>query len=180
MSDKTPTVKALLKKATLPERIIPIVMDRALAGEFERLESQLEDAARRRKSDVRVASELRDIAKQMNDVREKMRASTIEFQLRGMRGSEWRALKAENPIGDEPTPVDAYMNADMKAVLNEGVRRSIVSPALDEEDWENLLGALTHGEWTKLTDAVYAMNEEETGLPFSRAASMLLQASDDE
>lgn len=173
-------IKALLKNASLPERLVSIVTDRALAAEYQHLSDQLDLAQKRRASDARAGSDIKKIAREIEAVQDKMRASTIEFKLRGMRAAEWRALKAEHPISDEPNQLDRYLGADTNGLFNAAVRKAIVSPQLDDDDWDNLLDALTEGEWQRFTDAIYAMNEEGTGIPFSRAASMLLQESDDD
>lgn len=173
-----PTLKDLLKKASLPERAVSIVLDRALVAEFQRLEDALSDARQRRAGDERLASDAKSLAEQIEALREKMQASTVTFTLRGMKAADWRALKAKHPIGDDPTPVDQHLGADTNGLFNEAVRSSIVSPDLDDDDWTGLVDVLTEGEWDKFTNAVYALNEEGTGIPFSRAASMTLATSD--
>lgn len=175
-----PSIKELLKKASLPERAVSIVMDRALVAEFQRAEDDLEDARQRRAGDRRLASEAKSIAERIEALREQMKDSTITFTLRGMRAVDWRAIKAKHPMGDDPTPVDQHLGADTNGLFNEAVRASIVSPTLDDEDWSSLLDVLTEGEWDKLTNAVYALNEEGTGIPFSRAASMTLATTADD
>lgn len=176
-----PTFKELLKTATLPERVVSIVMDRQLVAEFQRLEDQLATAQQKRASDTRMASEVTAAAQQIEDLREKMRASTVEFTLRGMPAWKWRDLKAKNPADEEdPSNEDRLIGADIKALFNEAVPASIVSPQIDTDDWEKFLEVLTEGEWERFVNAVYALNEEGTGVPFSRNASITLRANADE
>src|SRR5690606_15280028 len=101
---------------------------------------------------------------------EQSQASTIEFTLRGMRGSDWRALKAQHPMSDDPTPMDQYLEADANGLFDAAVRLSMVDestpagpdwkpldpdfkPLLDDEDWANLIDNCTDGDWERLTDA---------------------------
>ena len=103
--------KKLLKAATLPERTVSIVMDRALVAEFQRAEDALRNAQEKRVGDARLASEVTKAAQVIEDLRERMKASTVEFRFRGMSAGKWRALKAEHPVGDEGTREDMVLGA---------------------------------------------------------------------
>lgn len=172
--------KKLLKAATLPERTVSIVMDRALVAEFQRAEDALRNAQEKRVGDARLASEVTKAAQVIEDLRERMKASTVEFRFRGMSAGKWRALKAEHPVGDEGTREDMVLGADTKALFNAAVPASLVSPSIDADDWAALLDVLTEGEWDRLVGAVYALNEEGTGVPFSQSASIALRKNADE
>lgn len=176
------TFKDLLKTATLPERVVSIVMDRQLVAEFQRLEDELASAQEKRARDTRMASEVTAAANAIEELREKMRASTVAFTLRGMPGKKWRDLKAKHPLADneDVSNQDRLLDADSVGLFNEAVPASIVSPQIDADDWEKFLTVLTEGEWDRLVNAVYALNEEGTGVPFSRNASIALRANADE
>lgn len=194
---KKPDLKALLKNSTLPERAVSYVTDRALAAQFQRLQDDLENAGRKRKSDTRMSAEVKRIAKQIEDVREQMTDSTIEFTLRGMRSADWRKLKARHPVGDDPSVLDQYLEADYETTIAEAIRLSMVDestptgadwkpldddyvPLLDNEDWANFVEGCTEGDWDRFDSAVFAMNEKGSALPFSPGASAVLQLSDDD
>lgn len=194
---KKPDLKALLKNSSLPMRAVSYVTDRKLAAEFQRLQDELQAAGEKRASDTRMSSEIKRIAGQIQDLRDQMEATTIVFSLRGMRAADWRALKAKHPLeSDEPNALDRFLEADSNALFAEAVRLSMVDedmdendwhpladdyePLLDDEDWENFIGKCTDGDWERFTDAVFAMNEQGSAIPFSRAASSLLQMSDDD
>lgn len=178
---KKPDLKTLLKTASLPERVVAIVMDRSLVADFQHAEDELTAAKEARVKDRRLGGKaVMDAARKVESIREQMRESTVEFTLRGMPASKWRALKAEHPIGDEPTPEDNMLGADMESLFDAAVRKSIVAPEVDDEDWDALVEVLTDGEWQRLVDAVYALNEQGTTIPFSRAASAALLSSDDD
>lgn len=173
------SLKDLLKQATLPERIVSIVMDRGLVAEFQALEDDLQRANEAKLSDRRKGGEAAAISRKIEDVREKMRASTVTFKLRGMRGSDWRAMKAKHPAKKDGSQVDQILGADTEGLFNEAVRASIVEPEIDDEDWSNLLEVLTDGEWESFTNTVYSMNEEGTVIPFSQAAFRARSSSDE-
>lgn len=180
MPEKKSDLKSLLKSASLPERVVAVVLDRQLVTEFQRAEDELEKAHEARARDRRLGTGVQDAAKKVEAIREKMRESTVEFTLRGMRAADWRALKAEHPVGDDPTPEDNLLGADVNALFDAAVRKSIVSPEIDDDDWSKLVDVLTEGEWDRFTNAVYALNEQGTNIPFSQAASVALRSNDDD
>lgn len=194
---KKPDLKALLKNSSLPERVVSYVTDRQLAAQFQRLLDELETAGRKRQSDKRMSSEVKRIAAEIESVREQMQASTIVFTLRGMRESDWRALKARHPVGDDPSVLDQYLEADSAGLYVDAVRLSMVTEEspdgadwkplaedyvslLDDEDMQNLVGNCTSGDWERFTDAIFAMNEKGSVVPFSPGASAVLRPSDDD
>lgn len=176
-----PDLKTLLKSASLPERVVAIVMDRSLVAEFQHAEDELSAAQESRARDRRLGGKgVQSAAEKVESIRERMRESTVEFTLRGMPASKWRALKSEFPVGDDPSPEDNLLGADVNGLFDAAVRKSIVDPEIDDEDWGTLVDVLTEGEWSRFTDAVYALNEQGTTIPFSRAASAALMTSDDD
>jgi hypothetical protein len=194
---KKPDLKTLLKNSTLPERVVSYVTDRQLASTFQRLLDDLEEAGRKRASDKRMSAEVKRIATEIESVRGQMQESTIEFTLRGMRSADWREIKARHPMSDDPSPLDQYLEADANGLFDQAVRLSMVDetmpagpdwkplepeyvPVLDDEDWANLTGKCTDGDWERFTDAVFAMNEKGSAVPFSRSASAVLRPTDDD
>jgi len=194
---KKPDLKTLLKSSSLPERAVSYVTDRAVSAEIQRLNTELETAAQRRKTDSRMSGEVKRIAKKIDDLSRQAEASTIKFTLRGMRAADWRRLKERHPIGEEPSVLDQYLEADYAATIAEAVRLSMVDesmptgtewkpldddyvPLLDDEDWANFISGCTEGDWDRFEGAVFEMNEKASRVPFSQAASAILQASDDE
>ena len=171
------SIKDQLKNATLPEDIVPIVLDRKPVAEFKRLEIELQRAQEASVRDKRMAGRAREIAEQIEALREQMFASTVNFCLRGFSKNDWNALKEKHPVKDDAnqTDVDQLLGADAKALFNEAVRLSIVSPQLDDEDWVNLVAVLSDGEWDRFVNSVYAMNEDGISVPFSRKASAALR-----
>lgn len=193
---KKPDLKTLLKNSSLPERAVSYVTDRALAAEFQRLEGEFGDAGRKRKTDARMSADVKRIANEIEALREQMTDSTIRFTLRGMRSSDWRKLKARHPVGDDPSVLDQFLEADSEGLWLEAVRLSMVDedsptgadwkpldddyvPLLDDEDMQNLVSGCTEGDWERFTDAIFAMNEKGSAVPFSQGASAVLGLSDE-
>lgn len=180
MSEPTQNLKDLLQSATLPERLVSIVMNRGLVAEFQQLEEQLETANEKMFKDRRLgSSEVRTIAERIETLRDQMRTSTAVFRLRALKGTDWRKLKAAHPLTDNPSDTDRLLGAHTDGLFIDAVRKSIIDPVIDDDDWAGLLEVLTDGEWDQFTDAVYSLNEQGTTVPFSRASSAALANNDD-
>lgn len=172
-------IKDILAEARLPERAVSICLRGDLSAEFQRLEDRLSEANNERLKDKRLAKSTKpvEIAQEMEAVREKMRAATIEFTLRAFASDVWRSMKRKHPLPEKPEAIDRVLGADAKGLLNEAIQKAIVEPELDDEDWDRLRDTIADGEWQKLVDATYVLNEEGTNLPFSQAGSLALRVS---
>lgn len=176
-------IKKLLAEAKLPRRIVSVCTRGDLTAEAQRIEDQLREtdsAPERGSGRLSGPSESVRLASELGRVREQMRESSIEFELTAFPSTRWRALKAEHPVKANGSQADAVVGADTQGLFTAAVRPSIVGPVLDDEDWERLMEALPDGEWQKLIDAVYMLNEEGTQLPFSSRAFGILQAQSDD
>lgn len=173
-------IKKLLAEAQLPKRIVSVCTRGDLTAAAQRIERQIDaiDAAPSR----RLAGDNGSVtlAQELEAVREQMAETSIEFEMVAFSSARWRELKSEHPIGTNPTQADAVIGADATALFNATVPLSVISPRLDADDWARLLEILPGGEWNKLVDAVYALNEEGTSLPFSSRAFAILRAQSDD
>lgn len=169
--------KELLADARLPRRIVSVCMRGDLTAEAQRLEDALENvqmsSGPRRLGD---SSESEELALELEALREQMLAESVQFELEAHSSHTWRALKSKHPVSSEPAPIDNVIGADATPFFNEAVRASIVYPKIDDEDWERLTTVLSDGEWSKLVEAVYALNEQPISVPFSLRGSEVLRA----
>lgn len=171
-------VKALIASARLPERSVEICLHPDLMAELQDLERQLEEAdARHRSSGSLAGGDRVEIAQKMEAVRERMKAHTVKFRLRAVPRRRWTALVAEHP----PRPGverDTVMGLNEETFFEAMVRECTVEPDLDDKDWATLLDeALSDAQWGVLTNAAWAVNARDVDVPFSRAASRILQTS---
>lgn len=169
-------IKKLLSDAQLPKRAVMVCTRGDLTAEAQRIEEQLVEAETSARGRLVGNSRAVKLAQSLDALREQMKESSIEFELTGFSATKWRALKAEHPVGREPSQQDVVLGADIASLFNAAIPLSITSPKLDVEDWERLTEILPQGEWNKLVDAVYSLNEEGTSLPFSSRAYAILRA----
>lgn len=175
-------IDKLLADAQLPKRIVSVCTRGDLTAEAQRLEDQLREADAKPTTGRLVPGKTSQVtlATELDALREQMREASIEFELTAFPTARWRALKSEHPVGDSPSQADAVIGADTTSLFNASVPLSITSPELTDAQWDRLLEVMPTGEWNKLVDAVYALNEEGTQLPFSSRAYAILRAQSDE
>jgi hypothetical protein len=60
------------------------------------------------------------------------------------------------------------------------IRVSVVSPEMDEADWDDLFGVITNAQFGELSMGAWLLNRGEVDIPFSLAASRMRRATADE
>lgn len=180
-------IKALIAGARRPERVVPISMRLDLAAECEQLEHRLRELqaeAGSPSASLAGNPQAREVAERIEALRAEMQESVIEFRLRALpskrsKGAQptWDQLKDSHPPR-EGNAKDKDNGVNMDAFNEELLRLSIVDPELDHDDYEALLEALTDGTFNVLIGNCYAVNQGDTEVPFSFAASQTLRSSE--
>lgn len=187
-------IKALIRASRRPEATVPICLRGDLVARFEELDTQLAAVAGT-VVDKRLngPAEGRRIAEQMAALQEEMRESTVPFRLRALLPSRWAALAAEHQPrkdADGRMVAEDALGVNAQTFFAALIRASVVSPDLDDADWEILLGTqddgtaveedggggLTDGQVDALGGAAWRLNRREVDIPFSRAASAILRS----
>ncbi|WP_229401912.1 hypothetical protein [Micromonospora okii] len=176
-------IKDRIKSARLPERTVPICLRGDLTAEFEDLERQLEDALRTPATSLE-GDGAGSIAERMEVLRQQMRDDTTAFRVRAMPPPRWRAFCAEHPPrktdAGEVDERDRLIGVNVETFYEALIRKSVVEPALDDEDWAALLGddgVLTDRQFADLADAAWSVNRREVDIPFSLVASRMNRPS---
>jgi len=171
----------LLKQAKLPERTVPICLRGDLVAVHEGLERELELAQQDQASSL-AGSGAGVLADRIRDLEQEMRVATYRFVLRAMPRAAWRELVNAHPPRENDQ--GEVIDADRLAGVNQDtfpeamVRASVIDPAPDEIDWDDLLGKLTDRQFDQLVLAGWDLNQGKVDIPFSRAASRALKDSD--
>jgi len=170
--------KLIHEEARLPEETVPICLRGDLVAEFERLEREL-DQAERKASTSLAGNGARAVAERMERLREQMAEGTVTFVLRAMPGEDWYALcAAHEPRRGEGGDVDERdrLGVNVDTFWPDLLKRSVVDPVLDDDDWAALLGKLTAKQRKNLSTAAWNLNQEDVDIPFSFAASRTLSS----
>jgi hypothetical protein len=191
------SIKEKIKKASRPERTVPVCLNGQLVAEFEAAERRLQEAIRRPAVDsLDAGGETRELAEQVEALREQMLDGVVEFRLRAMPRKRWRAFISEHPPREDDDGVvdarDRNIGVNVDTFYPALIRTSTVEPELDDEDWLELLGGerklpdgqveevegvLTSRQFDELAGAAWDLNRDTVDVPFSRAASRILSSA---
>lgn len=174
--------KALIAAGSLPERSVEVCLRPDLFAEMQEVERDLQQAENERQASggsLASGSASRELAERMEAVRQEMLEHSLTFRLRALPRRKFTALQVEFPPR-EGNMTDLVKGMDVEAAADSLVRRCLIEPELDEEDWANLDDKVSDGQWQLLVNAAWAINDRDVEVPFSRTASRILQTSSDE
>jgi hypothetical protein len=159
-----------------PETSVTLCLKGKLVAEHERLSAQL-DGMTADPTNLAGDSPGRDIADRLVQLRGEMLEHERAFSFRAVtpRGA-WRALRGKQPIRTEGVDEDVH-GEEFHAWLCDIVAASSLDPAMTSEQVLRLADRLSNGQWSKLSNAAWAVNEDSQGIPFSAAASALSRSS---
>lgn len=177
----TRDIKALIRDARLPEATVAVCLHADLVAEVEAAERELAQEQARPRTSLGDGGRAREIAERIEALRRQMMEYTVEFRLRAMTRPQWRAFVAEHPPrkADDGSvdERDKYIGVNTDTFFPALIRRSVVSPELDDEDWRLLLDErLTDRQVDQLADAAWRLNRRDVDVPFSPAASRILSS----
>jgi len=172
--------KTMLAEAKLPEATVMICLRGDLAADHEAAERELE-LAEKTGADSMAGSGAGDVAERILALEEEMREHSYEFRLRALPRSKWRELcHAHPPRRDDDNEIiepDKYVGINPESFYPAMIRACLVDPELTDEEFEQLLEALTDRQFEGLSDAAWGLNRREVDIPFSRAASRMKRDS---
>lgn len=175
------SIKTLIRQARLPERTVQVCLDAALVAEIEQAERELAQAERERGDSLAGGARPRAIAERIEALRQQMHDRMVVFRLRAMPRPQWAAFLDEHPPrktdSGEVDERDKYIGVNVDTFFPALIRRSVVEPELDDEDWDLLLNErLTSRQFDDLANAAWSLNRREVDVPFSLAASRTLSS----
>jgi hypothetical protein len=171
--------KEMLGTARLPERTVEICLRGDLVADHQAAERELEKAEKQTGNSL-AGNGAAVIAERIRALEAEMQDGVYEFRLRGLPKPKFHAFKAEHPIrieDGEQNKDDAVFGFDIDKGFEPLTRMCLVDPELDDETWAQLLEKLTEEQFEKLAAAAWYLNRGEVDIPFSSAASRLMQAS---
>lgn len=171
---KKKSIKDRLGGAKLPVRRVSVCFRGDLYSEVQQLDEQLRELEAVTE-DGRLSGnvEARRLAERIEAARAEMKENTEEFLLQALPRSKWQELKAAHPPRkDEHRDLIAGgMNIETFAAAL--LPLSVISPPLDDEDWQMLADNLSDRQYEDLVDAAWSVNQGQVSIPFSQAASKI-------
>lgn len=172
--------KAMLSGAKLPEKVVSVCLRGDLAGEYEKLEAQL-DQLRGTPSNSLEGNGEAELLDRMDTLRTQMLDESYDVVMRAKPRAEWRDLcnqypprKADDGSIDER---DVLMGVNTETFFDGIVRACMVDPELTDDEWSDFQAVLTDKQFSKLADAAWSVNRSDVDIPFSPAGSRTNRSS---
>lgn len=168
------TFEEKLDLQSLPEADVPIYLDARGVGEVERLEARLAElTGGEKQSRMGGDPEARRIAQEIVDRQAAMAASLQLFVLRALPRRKYNELKLQH-LPRPGNAADAALGFNTSTFIEPLVRACIVSPEMDDEQFERVTDRMSQAQWSKLYNTAYGLNERDVSVPFSQRASLTL------
>jgi predicted phage tail protein len=161
-----------LAGAKRPERTVPLCLRGDLQAEFEDLERQLQVEQERPGDSLAGNPAVRQIAEQIEGLRQQMQDSTVVVRLRGLGNAEWNALvRSHEPRDGNET--DNSLGYNVETFFPALVKACLVD--VTDAQWDRLYEAITSGQFENLNDAALAVSRRKVDVPKSFVASEVLR-----
>ena len=169
-----------------PETRVSFCLDGDLKAEHEALEADFNASRNRSLADARLVDTSRGLAQQVNDLEERMKESTVEFIIRGLKRGDWNELVAEHAPRDG-NALDKSYGFNVEALMTVAIPKCIASvenhagEVLEFDvaaEWAALAEDMTDSQYEDFVLAVLRVNKGRNEVPFSLSAYRMIQDSD--
>ncbi|GAA0738827.1 hypothetical protein Drose_04135 [Dactylosporangium roseum] len=169
-------IESIIDEAEPAEATVVITVKGSLRSEYDLLEAQLGGMTQAVTS-LAGDSPATGIAERMAALTEQMRAYERPFKLRALTPRRsWRNLMAKRPVKTPGMSDEEYLDA-YHPWLCSIVAATVAQPEMTQQQAERLADRLSDGDWKKLANAAWEVNDESREVPFSVAASVLTRSS---
>lgn len=189
---ETDDFDAILDEEDRPEDVVSLCLRGNLVAQWRQLKEQFDTMpGDEDKAMAHERATKRRLAEQMEDLRQRMLAGTVQFRLRALPRKRTPDMAADQPVWHElveahPPRLDAkgkVIKEDAGFGLNRAtfpealVRGSIIKPAIDDARWAKLDAKMSDAQFEQLFVKAWALNRREIDVPFSLAASMTMTSA---
>lgn len=171
---------------TRATKVVALCTNLGLKEEHERAVQRLAEVRAAEAQDAReVSTGARDAAEAVQALEREMREHTVSFTVQALPRKAWAEFVAAHPPR-EGNEVDKSIDLDQSA-LDEAIAPSIIRVTdragelvdfTPETDWVPLADEMSTAQWNEFAMAVLALNNGVTAAPFSPAASLVIQRSE--
>lgn len=176
VSGVTWDIESIIDEAEPAQTAVTICVKGNLKAEYERLETQLDDVGRT-VTNLAGTGPGSEIAERMVELREQMQAYQRAFVFRAVTPRrKWRDLLAKRPVKTPDMADEAFLDVYHPWVCAV-VAASALDPAMKPEQVERLADKLSDGDWQKLAQGAWRVNDDSSEIPFSVAASVLSRST---
>lgn len=167
----------VIAQAALPETSVALCLRRDLNSQWRDLERKLQTANTETAS-IAERSEKSIVAEQMEALRKEMAIHEVTFRLRALPALEWNRFEASLPQRNKEETAEDFLTTRFYPRVAELLSRCSVDPAMTPDQVNQLVDVISGGDWNALSTAVWALNDQREGVPFSAAAYAAIQSND--
>lgn len=169
-----------------PETRVAFCLDGNLKAEHEAAEAEFNAARNRSLADARLNDPVKELAKKITDIEEAMKASTVEFVIRGMKRGDWNELVAAH-APREDNALDKTYGFNVESLMTVAIPQGVAGvenqagEALDfdvKTEWDALADDMTDSQYEDFVLATLRVNKGRNDVPFSLSAFRMIQDSD--
>jgi len=169
-----------------PETRVAFCLDGNLKAEHEAAEAEFNATRSRALGDTRLNDPARDLARKVSEIEDAMKASTVEFVIRGLKRAEWNDLVA-NHAPREGNALDKSYGFNVEALMTVAIPKGIAGvenqagEPLDFDaaaEWDALAEDMTDSQYEEFILATLRVNKGRNEVPFSLSAYRMIQDSD--
>jgi len=169
-----------------PETRVAFCLDGNLKAEHEAAEAEFNAARSRSLADARLNDPVKDLAKKVHDIEDAMKASSVEFIIRGMKRADWNDLVAAHAPREDNT-LDKTYGFNVEALMTVAIPKGIAGveneagEPLDFDvaaEWDALADDMTDSQYEDFVLATLRVNKGRNEVPFSLSAFRMIQDSD--
>lgn len=169
-------IESIIDDAEPAETVVTICIKGNLRARYDRLETKLGSLVET-VANLAGNPEKAAIAAEMAELVDQMHTWERQFTLRAVTPRRaWRNLVAKRPVKTPDINDDEYVDL-YHPWLCGVVAATALDPAMSSEQVERLADKLSDGDWQKLANAAWLVNDDSRDIPFSAAASALLRSS---
>lgn len=169
------TFDEILARVSLPRDSVSLCLDGAAMARIRELERQLQGAAVMPTS-LAERSPASVIAEQIEQLREEMRGTEVEFELQAIPARDWTPIYAALPDRGKDESAETF-STRWFAWMAEMVSRTVVEPVMTVEQVGQLVDRLPAASWSLLSEAAWSLNTGKVAVPFSAAGYATTSAS---
>jgi hypothetical protein len=167
MATKKPTIAEVLGKFRPRELVVSLCLAGDLVAEHAQLDAELSALKSWAPTGLGDTDPRKQIADRIAQLEDQMKAAEVEFRFRAVSRLAWSDLLAAHPPRKDRK--EQVFNADgFEPAL---LAACCVDPVMTVDQAAELLGMVSDGQAATLFTGGWTVNEEQTPVPFSLAAS---------
>jgi hypothetical protein len=160
-----------------PERTVWLLLNRTLRRRWDELARAMADAPVKATSLGEIAP-AKAVAREMDAVREQMRAAEKPFRLVASEPRTWAAFQDTKPERAAGQPEKEWQTV-WHAWVCQMVANACVDPVMTAEQVDRLCGRLSNAQWLELSNTAWDLNSEREKVPFSAVVFALTRDDGD-